>query len=163
MTSKKTAHPHETDALTLNGVEFTHRDIHTVVDLFYSRVQTDPLLSVPFMSVHDWPDHVKRLTHFWWIRFGGTPYMLSQYNPVEKHFFAGFNSELLAHWLKLFHATLKEKLSEDQYEIWALATLRMGHALAAKNEMYKQEYERATEARSGGESSDTNSRKSYNC
>lgn len=147
MTSKKSNLPHEAEVLSLNGIEFTHHDIHTVVDRFYSRVQNDPILSVPFMSVHDWPDHVKRLTHFWWIRFGGTPYMLAQYNPVEKHFFAGFNNELLAHWLKLFHETLNDTLRKEQCEIWALASSRMGHALTAKNEMYKQEYERATKAR----------------
>lgn len=123
--------------VTVNGVVFTHQDIYNVVEAFYTRVQHDPILSVPFRSVHDWPDHIKRLTHFWWIKFGGKPYMFSQYNPVLKHYYAGFNAELLERWLTLFHETLREKLSDDQYQLWALISRRMGQGLNMKNEMLK--------------------------
>lgn len=122
--------------VTVNGQQFTHADIFNVVDLFYSRVQEDAELSVPFRSVHDWPEHVSRLTHFWWIRFGGEPYQWTHYNPVPKHFHAGFNAELLARWLKLFERTLTETLPEAPAQLWSEIARRMGHALSLKNEIY---------------------------
>ena len=128
------------DVISINGVDFTHEDIFKVVDTFYTRVQEDSLLKVPFQSVHDWPEHIQRLTHFWWIRLGGRSYMNVSYNPVLKHFEAGFNAEFLKRWLELFHQTLKENLREDQANLWILISEKMGQALTMKNEFYKQEY-----------------------
>lgn len=133
--------PSKTDAIDINGVIFTHRDIESVVEEFYTQIQFDIHLEVPFRSVHDWPEHIKRLTHFWWIRFGGKPYMFGMYNPVLKHFFAGFNEDLLGRWLKLFRTTLENNLSEPQVALWGQISERMGHSLSLKNEMYKREHE----------------------
>ena len=133
--------PKDTDAVILNGINFTHLDIFNVVDEFYTRIQNDPILKVPFQSVHDWPEHVKRLTNFWWMKFGGTPYLFAQYDPVTKHFFAGFNEELLSRWLSIFHDVLKEKLQPAQYEIWKTISNRMGQGLTFKNELFRQAYE----------------------
>lgn len=132
------------DALiNVNGVDFSHQDIFSVVDDFYTQIQQDEVLKVPFASVVDWPEHVERLTHFWWIRFGGEPYMFSHYNPVGKHFYAGFNSELLERWLKLFHQTLKKYLQPDQIALWKLISERMGESLTVKNDMLKHELEKS--------------------
>jgi hemoglobin len=134
--------------ISVNGIAFSHEDIRKVVDDFYTRVSKDPLLSVPFSSVHDWPAHIARMTHFWWMRFGGRPYIETRYNPVEKHFFAGFNADYLRRWLSLFHETLAADLSDDQIKLWSLLTERMGRALSVKNELYRDEYE-STHRRSG--------------
>lgn len=131
----------DSESLTLNGVEFTHGDLRKVVDDFYTRIQQDPLLEVPFRSVHDWPEHIVRLTHFWWIRFGGRPYLFSEYNPVLKHYFAGFNSTLLERWLGLFRDTLKDHLNSRQAELWSLIVGKMGESLSFRNELLKAEYE----------------------
>lgn len=133
--------PSDEETVNVNGVAFSHGDMFRVVDDFYTRIQQDPLLQVPFRSVHDWPEHIRRLTHFWWIRFGGRPYLFSQYNPVLKHFFAGFNQELLARWLELFHQTLQQHLSQEQCALWTLISERMGQSLTMKNELFRQEYE----------------------
>ncbi len=125
----------------LNGIEFTHDDIFRVVDNFYDRIQQDPALQVPFKSVEDWPEHIRNLTHFWWTRFGGQPYLFNFYNPVEKHFFAGFNQELLTRWLFLFSETLQTQLKPEQAALWTLISERMGEGLSIKNELYKKEYE----------------------
>jgi hemoglobin len=132
--------PEPTQEILVNGVSFTHADIGKVVDAFYRRVADDPVLKVPFSSVHDWPAHVARMTHFWWIRFGGAPYLMAQYNPVEKHFFAGFNADFLKRWLSLFRETVTANLRDDQSQFWALVTERMGHSLTIKNELYRSEY-----------------------
>lgn len=136
MTSKK---PEPQTSISVHGVAFTHNDLFKVVDDFYTRIQQDAVLSVPFQSVHDWPEHIERLTHFWWIRFGGKPYLISDYNPVLKHFFAGFNETLLKRWLNLFHDTLKSHLNEKQVGLWTEMSQRMGQALNMKNEFLKQQ------------------------
>lgn len=129
------------EPLTLNGVLFFHDDIFRVVDAFYSRVQKDPILQIPFKSVVDWPEHVDNLTHFWWSRFGGPPYRFNHYNPVGKHFFAGFNRELLSRWLLLFRETLDQHLTPEQASLWGLVSERMGESLFIKNEFFKRDYE----------------------
>jgi hemoglobin len=133
--------PSDDEFVVANGVSFSHGDFFRVVNDFYTRIQADPILQVPFRSVHDWPEHIQRLTHFWWIRFGGKPYIFNYYNPVAKHFFAGFNRELLARWISIFEDTLKTHLKAEQCELWGGLVHRMGNALAAKNELYAKEYE----------------------
>ncbi len=129
------------EILNVNGVSFSHGDIFHVVNDFYTRIQNDPVLQVPFKSVGDWPEHIQRLTHFWWIRFGGKPYLPGPYNPVLKHFFAGFNQELLSRWLSIFHETLQTHLTPEQVTLWKLVSERMGEALSMKNELFKRDYE----------------------
>lgn len=132
------------DAVVIvNGVSFTHNDILCVVDQFYRQVEHDPILSVPFKSVGDWPEHIQRLTHFWWVKFGGKVYSFNQYNPVSKHFFAGFNRELLSRWLMLFHQTLDNCLRADQAALWKLVSERMGEGLLMKNDEFRRHYERS--------------------
>jgi hypothetical protein len=69
------------------------------------------------------------------------PYRFSEYNPVVKHFFAGFNRELLARWISIFEDTLKTHLQAEQCQLWSMLVHRMGNALAAKNEYYAMEYQ----------------------
>lgn len=126
--------PDDQATVAPSGVKFTHRQIAAVVDDFYFRVQQDPDLSIPFVSVNDWPEHIKRLTHFWWVRFGGTPYMDAQYDPVGKHFSGGFTGELLQVWLRLFDETLKRHLDSTQHALWKSLSERMGGSLSLRNE-----------------------------
>ena len=123
------------------GVSFYHEDIHSVVDAFYRKVEKDPLLREPFHSVHDWPEHIKKLTHFWWMRLGGEPYMFAQYNPVAKHFFAGFNRLFLTRWLELFHETIDDKLNPEQADLWKSLSSQMGEGLFMGNELFKKRRE----------------------
>lgn len=138
-------------SVNVNGVDFDHDEILRVVDGFYTRIQRDPILQIPFRSVGDWPDHIQKLTHFWWVRFGGKPYLFNHYNPVAKHFFAGFNRELLARWLSMFHETLETHLRPEQATLWKVISERMGEALFMKNELFRREYEsREKELRTNG-------------
>jgi len=141
--------PNLTDEIQVNHVTFTHGDIFNVVDDFYTKVQTDSILKVPFESVHDWPEHIQRITHFWWIRFGGKPYMFAEYNPVLKHFFAGFNAHFLSRWLQLFHETLGAHLNQTQVELWKVISERMGQSLSIKNDHFKEHYELTRSSESG--------------
>lgn len=124
--------------VTPENIPFTQKEINTVIEDFYTRIQKDPSLSIPFKSVHNWPEHIDRLTHFWWIRFGGEPYLEVTYNPIEKHYLAGFNEDLLKQWLKLFHATLKDHLSPQQCSLWEDLSSRMGSSLLQRNDALKK-------------------------
>lgn len=130
--------PFPTDSIVIADVKFTHDDIYKVVDEFYRRIQSDEFLKVPFASVHDWPHHIDRLTHFWWMKFGGDRYLDGFYNPVLKHYQSGFTRELLARWLDLFHETLNDKVTPEQNLVWKTVTERMGEGLAQKNEMLEK-------------------------
>lgn len=130
-------YPKASDVISVNGIEFSHGDLLRQVDLFYTRIQEDHILSVPFQSVHDWPEHIQRLTHFWWIRLGGEAYMFAEYNPVPKHFYAGFNSDLLDRWLVLFKQTLGETLTEAQAHLWGTIASRIGEVLTYRHEQFK--------------------------
>lgn len=129
--------------VNVNGVIFSRQDIFRVVDDFYTRIQQDPILQVPFRSVVDWPEHIHRLTDFWWVRFGGKPSVFNSYNPVAKHFFAGFNQDLLTRWLAIFHQTLQDQLTPEQANLWKLLSERMGETLFIKNELFKNHYEQS--------------------
>lgn len=142
------------ESIVVGGISFTHQDLLSVIDDFYTRIQNDPVLKIPFQSVSDWPEHIRRLTHFWWIRFGGKPYMFSEYNPVTKHFFAGFNADLLKRWLSIFHQTLEDHLTKEQAHIWKMISERMGEALSLKNDFFKSEYEQQIKTSSNASKKD---------
>lgn len=112
-------------------------DIHRVVDSFYQKIARDPVLKHPFKPVEDWPLHIKGLTHFWWIRFGGVPYLDLRYDPVGKHYLAGFNSHFLERWLDIFQETLQKELTKEQAEFWYSMASSMGQALSRNNELMK--------------------------
>ncbi|MCM2282424.1 MAG: group III truncated hemoglobin [Bdellovibrionaceae bacterium] len=126
-------HP-DSEYLFVQSIRFDHRDIFALVDRFYTAVQSDPELRVPFASVEDWPEHIERLTHFWWVRFGGESYLDTNYNPIGKHFENGFTRPLLARWLSLFRETAESALKPEQAQFWCALTERMGEFLAHRND-----------------------------
>lgn len=130
--------PLNTDMIKIRDCEFTFAQVHAVVSEFYQKVAEDDLLKVPFSSVQDWPHHIESLTHFWWCRLGGNAYLETSYNPVEKHFQAGFNQIFLKRWLELFREILQAHLKSEQVEIWASLTERMGQALSINHENYSR-------------------------
>ncbi|MGH1468580.1 MAG: group III truncated hemoglobin [Bdellovibrionales bacterium] len=132
--------PALTESVTLEETSFTLLDINKVINDFYSSVSKDPLLSVPFSSVTDWPHHIDNLTHFWWIKFGGARYSDARYNPPMKHFKAGFSQEFLTRWLELFKVSLDKNLTPKQADTWFGMSQRMGQFLLQKNEAMKASF-----------------------
>jgi len=48
------------------GLAISEEALGLVVERFYARVRLDPLLGPIFgAAVHDWPEHLARLTDFW--------------------------------------------------------------------------------------------------
>lgn len=136
--------PEPTYFVEVRSVRYTFNDIFKVVEAFYREVARDPLLMKPFSSVEDWPHHVERLTHFWWTRFGGRSYQEGSYDPVGKHFEAGFNEIFLQRWLSLFRETLHTNISPAQAELWAAISESMGQALSKNNKMMEERFGKVT-------------------
>jgi hemoglobin len=130
--------PDKKDYLQVNSIKFTFEEMDNVVKKFYAKVAVDDHLQGPFSVVEDWPHHIDRLTHFWWIRFGGKPYMDVMYNPIERHFETGFSKGLLEIWLGLFQDVLNENLTIAQSELWFDFAGRIGEALNRNNDMMKK-------------------------
>lgn len=112
--------------------------IHLVVDRFYSSIQTHPTLATPFARVQEWPKHKERLTYFWWVVLGGARTRQEQYEPIPKHFAAGFSPELLADWLVLFKATVEELVPGELAGEWLALARKIGSGLVTANEAYAQ-------------------------
>lgn len=129
--------PDKNDFIVVHSIKFTFEDINNVVKTFYARVEVDDHLHGPFSVVDDWPHHIDKLTHFWWFRFGGDPYMNVQYDPVTRHFETGFSEGLLEIWLNLFKDVLNETLTPAQADLWFQFAEGMGAALNRNNEMMK--------------------------
>lgn len=112
--------------------------IHLVVDRFYSSIQTHATLATPFARVREWPRHKDRLTYFWWVVLGGARTRQEQYEPIPKHFAAGFSPELLADWLALFAATVEEFVPAELAGEWLELARKIGAGLVTANEAYAQ-------------------------
>ena len=130
--------PNNNESIEVNSVQFSFGDMYKVINAFYAKVAVDDHLHGPFSVVDDWPHHIDRLTHFWWIRFGGRPYMDVQYDPIGKHIETGFTEGLLEIWLDLFKEVLNEKLTPPQAQLWSHFAERIGEALNRNNEMMKK-------------------------
>lgn len=130
--------PEHQDFVMFQGEKLTHLEIETVIDSFYRKVEVHSTLKIPFKSVYNWPHHINRLTHFWWVRLGGLPYEPFSYNPIQKHYESDFNEQFLEDWLNLFDKTLDHNLSQDKAKIWSNLAHRMGEMLNLRNESLRK-------------------------
>lgn len=107
--------------------------IYNVVDDFYNRIQEHPTLAKPFSVVKHWKEHKERITEFWWIALGGKPTAEFKYDPVKKHYEAGFTEELLADWKNLFFDVSKTHLTTEFANAWQDRVELIGENLARQN------------------------------
>lgn len=107
--------------------------IARVVDAFYDQVTMHPSLQHPFSVVADWPHHKERLTYFWWVVLGGEKLRREIYEPVPKHFRAGFNEMLLSDWLALFERTVRETVPKALADAWVERAKQVGSGLVIAN------------------------------
>jgi hemoglobin len=95
-------------------IDILNRDsVKLLVDKFYDKVQTDPLLSPVFSHV-DWPHHLPTMYNFWSsILLGDQTY---QGNPLQKHLALPVTAEHFNQWLSLFHQTVNENFEGEKAE-----------------------------------------------
>jgi hemoglobin len=91
----------------------TRKDIEILVDSFYGRVNTDPLLAPRFSHV-DWQKHLPVMYNFWSsMMLGEQSY---RGNPFEKHLNLPIGQEHFSKWLELFTETVDQHFEGNKAE-----------------------------------------------
>ncbi|HEX7875747.1 MAG TPA: group III truncated hemoglobin [Sphingobium sp.] len=88
--------------------------LERVVHAFYARVRADAELGPIFNdAVHDWPDHLEKLTAFWSSVMLGNGRYKGQ--PVPAHFKHRdrIRPALFDRWLGLWNRTTEELMDQD--------------------------------------------------
>jgi len=116
--------------------------LRPLVDRFYDRVRKDALLGPVFSAaVHDWDDHLARLTDFWSSvmltsgRYKGSPVALHMMHA------SSMTSERFERWLELWRLTSDELLPPA-----AAAAVQAKAARIAENLQSAIHYRRAVAA-----------------
>ena len=113
--------------------------IDQVVDDFYNRARNHPSLAQPFSVVHNWEDHKAKIAQFWWVVLGGIPKASYKYDPVGKHFAAGFNASLLSDWKLLFKTVLQDHLNPELSDQWYSRVEMIGDNLLTQDQRLHHE------------------------
>ena len=91
----------------------TTEEISQLVNRFYGRVRSDPLLGPIFNDhIDDWPSHLKVMVQFWSSILKGS----GEYSgtPMPKHVaLPNIEASMFHRWLDLFHATTAELPNRD--------------------------------------------------
>lgn len=102
--------------------------IAELVDRFYDKVRTDPLLGAVFNPVvADWDEHKRLLTSFWCsvvLRAGSY-----RGNPMAKHRPHAIGAAHFERWLQLWGDTAREVFDADAAAIMVDYAARIGDGL----------------------------------
>lgn len=90
----------------------TETQLAQLVDTFYAKVRTDEQLGALFnAAIHDWPEHLGKLTAFWSsVMLGSGRYKGSPMAAHLKHA-AEIRPEMFDRWLALWSETAGEVLA----------------------------------------------------
>jgi hemoglobin len=116
--------------------------VDRVVDDFYNQIQTHPTLSKPFSIVIHWDRHKEKIADFWWVVLGGQPTSSYKYDPVNKHFTAGFTDQLLSDWKNLFFEVLSKHLTPELAQAWQARVELIGENLSKQNDRLVEQSQR---------------------
>lgn len=88
-------------------------DIIILVDKFYEKVKSDPLLGPVFSHV-DWPHHLPIMYDFWSsMLLGDQTY---HGNPLQRHLHLAIERDHFSQWLVLFKETVNENFEGEKAE-----------------------------------------------
>jgi hemoglobin len=91
----------------------SRKDIEHLVDSFYGRVETNPVIGSLFSGI-DWVKHKPLMYSFWAsMMLGEQTY---RGNPFEKHIKLSLTPQHFSEWLRLFDQTVDENFVGDQAE-----------------------------------------------
>ncbi len=111
----------------------TEESIKSVVDSFYIKIRSDPLLSPIFeqaigTEASDWAPHMEIMYAFWSSlmlgtkRYGG--------NPFKKHKdLPPFDKKLFDHWLELFEETVRQWHTPEIAELYKMKSQMIARSL----------------------------------
>jgi len=104
--------------------------LRALVDAFYTRVRADPELGPVFNdAIHDWPEHLDRLTDFWSSvmltsgRYKGQPV------PAHKQHGDRITPALFDRWLALWAQTTGELMDPDAAAALQFKAARIAESL----------------------------------
>lgn len=89
------------------------KDIETLVNRFYEKVQADPLLAPRFSHV-DWKNHLPIMYNFWSSMILGERSYNG--NPFQKHASLPIGREHFEQWLELFIETVDSGFTGEKAE-----------------------------------------------
>ena len=109
-------------------------DLSLLVCTFYGKIQNNHEIGRFFNeTIHDWEDHMEKLTDFWENNlFGARKYTG---NPVKVHvevdqkFNHAINQNVFGLWINLWFATLEELFEGENVEILKRRARKMGTVL----------------------------------
>lgn len=114
----------------VNKPDITSRqDIELLINRFYDKVKSDPLLAPVFSHVN-WPKHLPVMCDFWSFTLLGEPGYRN--NMVQKHLSLSIQPEHFTQWLSLFNATADELFSGDKAEEAKSRAYSMGVVIQVK-------------------------------
>jgi hemoglobin len=110
--------------------EITEEQIARLVDEFYRKIRSDPLLGPIFLRAipGDWGPHLATMRSFW----SSVMLTTGRYkgNPVIKHkMIEGMKLELFEHWLGLFEETCDELFEDRVASAFAMKARRIAESL----------------------------------
>ncbi len=140
MTRIKARRPTRDDNARMNEeipAALTRGDIARLVDVFYDKIQVDPILGPVFNpAVHDWPAHKATLVQFWSsVALGSREY---RGNPMAAHRPHPIIDAHFGHWLALWRDTAHEVLNDADAELMygyaqrIAGSLRLGLGLSGR-------------------------------
>ena len=91
----------------------TEQQLSTLVDQFYAKVRADDVLGPVFnAAVHDWPEHLEKLSAFW----SSVMLTTGKYkgNPMAAHLKQkrAIEPSMFGRWLELWRETARETFDE---------------------------------------------------
>lgn len=105
--------------------------IRSMVVLFYSRTQQDPLLGPIFdQIVQDWDAHYEKMTRFW----SSAVLRAGTYSgrPIEAHRFGGLTEAHFNRWVALFSRTSQDVFDELDAKVFIDLGKRMASSIAMR-------------------------------
>ena len=98
----------------LPPVKIEEAALKRLVTLFYARVRKDAALGPIFNdAVHDWPEHLEKLTDFWSSVMLTTGRYKGRPMPAHMKHQTRITPDMFARWLELLGETTREVMSPD--------------------------------------------------
>ena len=104
-------------------------EIEKLVDRFYNRALTDPLIGPPLSHIR-FETHMPIMTQFWCFVLLDEPGYTS--NVTEKHLSMPLKKEMFDRWVSIFKAVVDEGWSGEKAEMAKQRATVMGWTMAAK-------------------------------
>ncbi len=98
----------------MDKVQIDEAGLKHLIETFYARVRQDDMIGPLFNdAVHDWPDHLERLTAFWSSIMLGSGRYKGQPVPAHMQHKDRIAPEMFDRWLRLWQMTTDELMAPE--------------------------------------------------